>query len=359
LIQLDCHGVGFLDTWLLKVLATPACAISMVMIRFAWHRRRSNVDESAKRQLAGSLFFVILVLYPQVSSSIFSALRCRKLGEHLEVLDDDYSVPCHHNIRALAWLLVVVWPLGIPLTLLALLWKQWRINRLSWEADANSNQDTLLSPYRVSTVEGAGHSANAANDTVDDYCWAQMQPKFGFCLKDYRSSCWWFEPVDMLRKLTLSGILQFIERGTALQVLVGCCLAFFSFGLQLRLRPYREAEANYLKAAAEVQLFLTFLISFVLRVLPWINGTVYEPMSAIQLGVVLVCSLVCFGLLAAGLTTNMVVRRRSYRKRLVQSFHTAVFGQELSTFTPDSGGANVTPSQSTVHGEGGRFTVGP
>ena len=66
----------------------------------------------------------------------------------------------------------------------------------------------------------------------------------------------------MLRKLALSGLLQFVKRGTAAQVLVGCALAFSSFGLQLRLVPYRERGSNTLKAAVDAQIFLTCALPF-------------------------------------------------------------------------------------------------
>ena len=52
----------------------------------------------------------------------------------------------------------------------------------------------------------------------------------------------------MLRKLSLTGLLQFVQRGTATQVFCGCALAFVSSGLQPRLLPYREPEANVLIA---------------------------------------------------------------------------------------------------------------
>ena len=44
----------------------------------------------------------------------------------------------------------------------------------------------------------------------------------------------------------------------------GTTLAVGSLALQLRLAPYRAAEANLLKALVDGQIFLTFLISFVL-----------------------------------------------------------------------------------------------
>ena len=122
------------------------------------------------------------------------------------------------------------------------------------------------------------------------------------------------EPVDMLRKLALSGLLQFVERGTAAQVLLGCCLAFASFGLQVRLMPYRERSANVLKTAAELVLFLTFLISFILRVLPRIEA--YEPLAADTYGWVLVAAFASFVALAVGLTAKQNWERRRFRSGL-------------------------------------------
>ena len=69
-----------------------------------------------------------------------------------------------------------------------------------------------------------------------------------------------------------------MEPGTAAQVFFGCVISFASFGMQLWLRPYREREANTLKILVDTQIFLTVLLSFILRVLP--NGGVasLEPL---------------------------------------------------------------------------------
>ena len=68
-------------------------------------------------------------------------------------------------------------------------------------------------------------------------------------------------------------------------------------GLQLRLQPYSEIEANILKTLVDAQLFLTFLLSFLLRVLPRLELQEYEPLSAEFYGWVLLLSVI--GLLAA------------------------------------------------------------
>ena len=135
----------------------------------------------------------------------------------------------------------------------------------------------------------------------------RIETSFGFCTKAYRPDYFWFEPVDMFRKLILAGLLQFFHRGTATQVLAGCTLTFAAFGLQQRLQPYRSNDANALKTLVEAQLFMTFLISFILRVLPHMAS--FESVDATVYALILVVSLV--GVLAIAL---VLLGARLYQK---------------------------------------------
>ena len=123
--------------------------------------------------------------------------------------------------------------------------------------------------------------------------------------------------MDLLRKLALSGLLQFVHRGTAAQCFVGSSIAFTSFGLQQWLRPYREHESNVLKALVDTQLFLTFLISFILLVLPEINSA--EPVHKEFYGWLLLCSMAVLLAAAVGLTLAQVRRRQLFRDSLLLS----------------------------------------
>ena len=131
---------------------------------------------------------------------------------------------------------------------------------------------------------GAARQLTDDDATLISFHAERIEATFAFCTAPYRPACFWFEPVDMLRKLVLSGLLQFVRRGSAEQVLVGCTLAFASFGLQQRVQPYCEPEANTLKALVDAQIFVTFLISFILRVLPRVAS--FEAMA--KLNVILI-----------------------------------------------------------------------
>ena len=133
-------------------------------------------------------------------------------------------------------------------------------------------------------------------------------------MADFRPACFWFEPVDILRKLMLSGLLQFIARGTAAQVLVGCTLVFATFGLQVWVMPYHNGVANVLKVLVEVQLFFTFLISFILRVLPRVKE--YEPVQSIFYGRLLLGTTIAFLTIATGLTIWQIWQRKRFKNQL-------------------------------------------
>ena len=69
----------------------------------------------------------------------------------------------------------------------------------------------------------------------------------------------------LLEKLLLAGILTFIDQGTVLQAFAGTCIVVCFLGLQCCVFPYRERSDNVLRVCAEGQLFLTLLISIILR----------------------------------------------------------------------------------------------
>jgi hypothetical protein len=316
LINFDCLGWSFFDKWALTVIVIPAFSVIMAGIFSVWQLRSkfetqdsrgstngtAAAQESrrrvAKATFANSLFFLVLLLYPQVSNRIFSTLRCRQLGDILSVLEEDYSIGCfdsaYKSARAIALVLVIIWPVGIPVSVFVILWAQRRKSISLWHS-----------------VE----SDDSAAENLDDFHYARLESSATFCVIDsYGAHHFWFEPVDMLRKVALSGLLQFCGRGTSTQVLAGCVLAFASFGLQQRLQPYKEPEANSLKACVDTQIFLTFLLSFMLRAMHGVNTS--EPFDTLTCGWLIVISLVFVLSAAVALTAKQMYRKRQFRSRL-------------------------------------------
>ena len=88
----------------------------------------------------------------------------------------------------------------------------------------------------------------------------------GFLYMDYSSACWYWESVELGRKLVLTSILTLIAPGSAGQVLVGLLIAFFMLVLNLRLRPYADSGLNSMNALSQYNLFFFLLVALLLKV---------------------------------------------------------------------------------------------
>ena len=173
------------------------------------------------------------------------------------MLEVDYSIVCTDAsflpMTVLAWILVVL----VPVSLLVLLGRR-------------STQET---------ADPDGH----------------LRAMYGFCVDDYRPGCWYYEVrarrssssprIPDPRLLAAAGHAAEAGADGAAPVraarhsnagLLRLCAGVRLVGLQLRLLPYREPDANVLKTLVDGQLFLSFL----LRVLPRFQLTTYEPPGA-------------------------------------------------------------------------------
>jgi hypothetical protein len=88
---------------------------------------------------------------------------------------------------------------------------------------------------------------------------------FSLLVADYKPQYWYWEPVELVRKLLLSGILSLVGRGSIAQAALGTVISFAFFALHLKVEPYNTTTLNFVKAVSEVQLFLVLQTSVVLQ----------------------------------------------------------------------------------------------
>jgi hypothetical protein len=232
LIQLDCHGFSFYDRWLITTFGLPLTAAVFVLgrwfqkctrIRWATMSADARVDArvKARRSAVGAGFFCTMLFYPKLSATIFQMLRCRKLGLGIGVLEADYNTQCidneqYYSYRMAAFVLVLLVPIGVPLLLLALLLHRGLRLRQQFHLRAES----LLATDRISVLDGTAQTESGEAEST----YEKLYDTFGFCIDDYRARCYWFEPVDLLRK-----------RKSALQI---CCSLSIVSGLSQESRAY-------------------------------------------------------------------------------------------------------------------------
>ncbi len=195
---------------------------------------RKAAETEARQDAVGRLFLIIFLLYPQLTAKIFEAFHCRDLGDGVSadrVLLVDYTIDCTSSYYTGLWwvasFLVLIWPVGVPAALAYQLFK----NRELIQA---KDEDTMM--------------------------------EFDFIIADYQPEYYYWEVIELMRKLALSGLIGLVGRGTVAQCVLASMMAFGFFGLSLRCRPFAKTTLNTVKLVSEFQIFGVLLCCVVLQV---------------------------------------------------------------------------------------------
>ena len=264
-IDLRC-GFGsytFVSKLVLNLL-TPCVLLVLVYAMGQLVSQLAGADGNPRAVVAAKMFrvasFIVFIFYPRVSQTIFQGIGCTQLDDGEWWLTVDYQIKCSADgwspMLVPCALLTLAIPIGIPVGMLFVLMRR------------KAEIQTSLTPERE---------------------------RFGFIVGEYNVRYFYWECLELLRKVTLVGFVCFLERGSASQ-LVFATLWTLSFLIAAALaRPVVVAWANNLKLGADFAIVLTLFITVVLKL-----DLRNEAISDSGYGVVLVIVNVCvpLGLLA-------------------------------------------------------------
>ena len=222
---------------------------------------RSSLDErdkmaktsEAKELIYRNLFFVLYVTYLSTCSKIANvlSLACRELcvDENDEdcpkYLKADYSIKCHsprYNRLVVVAYCAIIYIIFLPAASMIILWKQRKMSEAS-HADNEATQD----PQEESTDVG-GQTGDETSEHVITEIGGQTEEErsnkpnqskevitgLRFLIENYNSHSWYWELVDLGRKVVLTSGL--ILMGGESRGYVG--LAFITSGLYAVLFAY-------------------------------------------------------------------------------------------------------------------------
>eukprot|EP01051_Picozoa_sp_SAG22_P002489 SAG22_NODE_111_length_19607_cov_12.696637_16_plen_210_part_00 len=124
-------------------------------------------------------------------------------------------------VSTIATFFVLVWPIGLPVLLF---WSLWRVREKIYARD----EDTMK--------------------------------LFEFAVGDYSDKYWYWELVELGRKLVLSGLIGLFGRGSVAQIVTGCLVAFFFFALHFRAQPFEVGMLNAVESFSEFIVFGVLLV---------------------------------------------------------------------------------------------------
>jgi hypothetical protein len=190
-------------------------------------------------------FFVLILLYLKTSATILMMFNCREFenecpedmpncdpptqGLAVEVLAVDYNRDCTDEEYTLLMfnvglIFVGIYPLGVPALFALLMFK---------------NRKNI-------------------NDSIN------IQ-KYGFIFKDYGPVFFFWEIWDLVRKLTMSGLLIFFDKGSADQLSLAILFSTLALVFHTRMFPYSDMSANWIQLSVLASLQLTLFGSLVLK----------------------------------------------------------------------------------------------
>jgi len=177
------------------------------------------------------LLSLTFLVFPMVSSAAFRAFSCEDFGDH-SFLRADYAVECgtdaHARAESLAWLGIGLYPIGISLLYIVLMWN-------------------------------ARHALSSDKPTA-------LSKALGFLVRDYEPAYFWWELLEAWKKLFLVGFAVLIEPGSVVQLVVAFLFSLVYMLLTAVAQPFKDDSDDYFAKACGFGLTAVFFFSVILKV---------------------------------------------------------------------------------------------
>lgn len=228
----------------------------------------------------------ILLWQPSITQTVFKFFQTKTFdGDYGEFLIADYSIntagAAYAAITPFAVAMVFVWPVGVPCLIAALLWRNRaplleirRRERLlgvgtvydhdEWKAHVNEETRRRRESF-------APDAKDEAEVDVEGYLWSLTE--------SYRASAFYFEVLEYtLQKLTLVGVLCFIQPGSLEQLVIGLIVCFVYMAIVSCLMPFASNLDNLLACVTQFALFVSMLTAVIIE-----HGNTTTPQAVVDI----------------------------------------------------------------------------
>jgi hypothetical protein len=138
------------------------------------------------------------------------------------------------------------------------------IPALEWEEGKEETKTTAEDKSKSRTLERQVSKLSESETQVQQR--EEALRKVGFLFSAYKPAFYYWEVVELGRKLALTSILALIAPGTGGQVVAGLLLSLFMLLLNSRCKPYASELVNTVDMLAQLNLTLFLLVALLLKV---------------------------------------------------------------------------------------------
>jgi hypothetical protein len=143
----------------------------------------------------------------------------------------------------------------------------------------------------------------------------KVRPRISLLLVSYGhsdGSVWFYESVDMLRKLLLTSVVLIVEPDTRVQLWFGLIVSMSFASMTIALKPYRDQIPGMIQVAAQLQVAFTYAAAMLFSHSEAAEAGSSTHQHSLSFGVLLVCmNMVAFVLLVCFLVAAMLHQRRT------------------------------------------------
>lgn len=267
-----------------------------------------------QRKHLSILLFVMFLIYSSVSTTVFEAFGCDPLDDGVTYVRADYRLRCtgaeHRAYQIFAGFMILVYPVGIPLILGMWLFKHRYALSSTQEKTRggaatnvavvavdgpiysqrsiyfdNSGGDDTMRPQRAMAApvtstsrvttdfggqerEGRGSPSLRSRGMVAVVPHAQSPhlAQFAVLWEPYKPKVYYFEIVEFVRRILLTGVGIFIFPDSAPQVAIILLLAMFFAVVFEVLDPYERPLHTWLYRIGYIVVVLSMYLSLLLKV---------------------------------------------------------------------------------------------
>tara|TARA_B110001452_G_scaffold134616_1_gene111969 strand:+ start:4653 stop:6398 length:1746 start_codon:yes stop_codon:yes gene_type:complete len=118
--------------------------------------------------------------------------------------------------------------------------------------------------HTASEVKHASARAEAAAAKLLHLHEKRLMRRHGLLFAKYEPQCWWFELVELARKLALASLLEFVSPGSVAQVFFGVVVALIALLLTVFFAPYNDPRIDFVAMGANGSTLLTLICALAL-----------------------------------------------------------------------------------------------
>lgn len=272
IVRFGCHFDTNFYHRLLVVTLAPIVLLGMLAVTYWIANRRYGHDKlhaaEVRRKHVSAVVLVTFLVYSSASTAVFQTFACDALDDGHSYLRADYSLKCHRvsgetDNRHLAFmvyagLMILVYPVGIPTLYGFALFSSWRRRWrrravLDGSRRAVGVELSVVGLEREDLPSDLDRSARVQDMVVTDLC------------KPYKSDRFYYEVVECIRRVVLTGAVVFIFPDSVAQVSITFLLALVFYSVAEVLQPYECPRDCWISRLGYLVVLLSMFVALLLK----------------------------------------------------------------------------------------------